>query len=367
MKIILNAYQHSKHITGTDRMAFNYLYGLQKIDSSNKYIVVCSNEEYILSCITSDNFTIIKPRKINNALVSRIYGKLWRELLDIRLYIKKADVYFSFHNMQTPKFRIARRIITSNLDLIPLVFKEYGDIAPKVINRIKNSAKKSDYFVSISNFSKNELIKVLSIESDDIAVIQLAADKHFEQVSKLDINVPKKYILTIGGSEPRKRVKDVITAFKNLPSDIRQEYHLVIAGGNWHGKKLEGINDVNIKYLGYVNDADLPALYQNASVFVFASEYEGFGFAILEAMKSKTPVINAIGTSLDEVAGTATLKFKTGDIKNLTKQIRTLLLDKGLQKDLVSKGTEQSDSFSWEKSTKKLHKLLTNNKSSIVD
>ena len=360
MKIVLNSYQYDVRLTGTDRMACNFINGLQKIDTENMYYVICSDETYIPSSISSTNFFVLKPNiSLGNSFIESLYKKIWIRYIHLKVGLMRPDVYISFHNMRLPLLRVAKLRIASNLDLIPIVLNEYSKLSNKLNGQIKKTAKTADKFLSISNFSKEELIRVLGVKPHKINVIQLAADDTFSKHQRISFDVPKNYILTIGGSEPRKRVKDVVSAFNKLPLYFQKQYPLLVVGGDWHGKKLDNIDNPNIHMLGYVDDNDLPGLYQNASVFVFASEYEGFGFAILEAMTAKTPVITSDATSLNEVAGSAALKFKPGDIDQLATHIEKVLKNDDLAKDLIAKGTRQAKKFSWHKSATELHKLLT--------
>lgn len=264
--------------------------------------------------------------------------------------------------MVLPGRRIAKRMIASNLDLIPIIFpEEYGSLGrstpEKHLTEYQRVANIADAFISISEFSKSELHSKIKIPLEKIKVIYLAGDEAFFRESKTPTG--PKYIFTIGGSEPRKNVQTIIDAYMKLPAQIQNDYQLLIAGSEWHGKHLNDYGNKNIIQLGFVSDDDLPRLYRNASIFVFASIYEGFGFAILEAMASQTPVIRAHGSSLDEVSGDATIPFDPQNTQSLVEKIIAILSDKKIQGDLIAKGNKQAVKFSWKKSAKELHKVLT--------
>ena len=362
--IIINAYQHADTVTGTDRMAYNFLRELQVIDRINKYHVVCSNEHYTRSVIKNDNFHILKPPIVKNKLIQRLSNKFWRTLLPLGLIRYRADVYFSVHNMRLPKLRIARKMIASNLDLIPLKLDEYAQILgksrKKIYKEMLSVCKLADYFVSISGFSKQELCKAFSVADSKVLVIPLAVDNNF-----LKSNMPKsksvypsaKFILTIGGSEPRKNVKEVVEAYRLLPMVIRSEYTLAIAGGDWHGRSLgEFKANENIKALGQISDTDLLILYKTATLFVFASKYEGFGFTILEAMAQGTPVLSSSSSSLPEVGGTAVEYFDNSKV--LVNKLQRILTDKKILGLMSVASKKRAGDFSWSSSAKKLHTLF---------
>lgn len=366
--IVIDAYQDTHKITGTDRLAFNFLRELQSLDSTNKYTILCSNEQYTRSIIKNKNFKIAKPPiNFKNRKMRRVFNYAWRHSIAIRLWLQKPDVYLSFHNMRLPKLRVAKKMIASNLDLIPIILRDYyatGRHSPsKQRERYLQVSRMADKFVSISEFSKQELVKTIEVPAEKVEVLYLAADSAFGSSSprlKESVNnIEGEYLFTIGGSEPRKNVQSIIDAYELLSDELKKQYKLVIAGGSWHGQKLSNNNSQNIIELGYFQDELLPSLYSNATAFIFASKYEGFGFTILEAMASGTPVINAHGSSLDEVAGKATLSFDPENSKELAQKITELLTDKKLQTKLVELGHKQNKKFSWKKSGAQLHRILT--------
>lgn len=367
MRIIINAFQYAHTVTGTDRMAHNFLTELQKIDTTNEYFVICSIESYNRSAIKNENFKVIKPLELSgNQLLQRIYNKLWRTLLPVRLKLLGADCYFSFHNMSLPQISVAKRMIVFNLDLIPIVLPGYESIHKKsrdaLTEEYRKIAERADHFISISEFSKNELNQLLGVAKDKVSVVHLAARPDFGQDAQLENPELRagKYLLTIGGTEPRKNVETVVHAFIELPTELQQSYPLVIVGGEWHGISLEKLRaHPHIKCLGYVHEDELPGLYKNARAFVFASEYEGFGFTILEAMAAGTPVISSNSTSLEEVAGNAALLFEPHDIFALKQHIESVIKDTGLSKRLVDAGQTRLREFSWTNSAKKLHEVIT--------
>ncbi len=103
-----------------------------------------------------------------------------------------------------------------------------------------------------------------------------------------------------------------------------------------------------VRLLGYVPDADLPALYTGATLFAFPSLYEGFGLPVLEAMACGTPVVTSAGSALEEVAGDAAVLVDPRDEEALAEAMRLVLSDEALRADLRARGVEQATQFSWE-------------------
>lgn len=362
MKIVIDAYQHTAQITGTDRMAYFLLKELQGIDSVNEYHIICSSHRYVASAVTKDNFKVVKPLVLAlPPTLAKIYSRLWKTFILIRYSFNGVDVYYSFHNMLVPRINVAKKIVASNLDLIPYVRNEYKPSGRR-LRSIAYAARKADKFISISGFSKNELIQHFGIKDKSVYVMPLAAEGSSKSINK-KLYDNSGYILTIGGSEPRKNVKTVIDAYSELPDDLKDRFSLFIAGGEWRGRQLDVPNDQKgVKILGYVEEDKLKRLFSGASVFVFASDYEGFGLTILEAMSVGTPVISSSGTSLPEVYAHAALEFESNNKDALRRHLLDVLRSKDLRLKLSKSGLDRSKEFSWNRSAIILHQALTSEK-----
>jgi glycosyltransferase involved in cell wall biosynthesis len=171
-------------------------------------------------------------------------------------------------------------------------------------------------------------------------------------------NLPGKYLLALGANEPRKNVRLLLRAFEMLPKKLQAEYKIVIVGEAWRWREPKELKKPYTRLLGFVDDADLPALYALASAFVFPSRYEGFGLPILEAFLYGTPVISSSGSSLPEVAGDAVLYIDPNDSQTLTDALSRLLGNEKLREQLIAKGSRQLRKFSWAKTARILHKVL---------
>jgi glycosyltransferase involved in cell wall biosynthesis len=174
-------------------------------------------------------------------------------------------------------------------------------------------------------------------------------------------NLPNSYIFYLGNLEPRKNVETLIMAFSELEDE---SINLVIAGSQaWKYKKIYKLwqnspAKKRIKFLGYVDAEDKPALYSLAEIFVYPSIYEGFGLPPLEAMACKTPVITSFNSSLVEAVGKAGLLVDPNNYNDLAKTIESLLVDKNLQNAFIEKGLDQSQKFRWENTAKQVLALM---------
>jgi glycosyltransferase involved in cell wall biosynthesis len=177
--------------------------------------------------------------------------------------------------------------------------------------------------------------------------------------------LPDRFVLGLGTLQPRKNFDGLVEAFRWLLSEWGDEpeiadLHLVISGGKgWMFEdtlalvERVGLSE-RVHFAGFVEDADLPALYTMAAVFAFPSWYEGFGLPVLEAMACSTPVVAADNSSLPEVVGDAGLMVDASDAGGLAAALAKLLTDEVLRARLELAGAEQVRCFTWENAARQL-------------
>ena len=163
------------------------------------------------------------------------------------------------------------------------------------------------------------------------------------------------YVLTVGSLEPRKNIAGLVEAWANLPNSLRSSYRLVVAGGKgWLNSAVHrrisdlGLGD-SVLLIGYVEDDDLPALYQGATVFAFPSLSEGFGLPVAEAMAGGVPVLTSDTTSLLELGKGAAELVNPADPESIGAGLERLLSDAGHRSRLSEAGRRRSAEMTWEK------------------
>lgn len=255
-------------------------------------------------------------------------------------------------------------------DLIPLVMEqEYYDKWPKSIqqnyNERADKIKKADLILTISEASKQDLIKFLGIESQKIKVIYASTNEDAENVKNVrdeekallnEIGIKKPYIYSLTGNDPRKNNKGLINAFSNIMNNF-EELTLVIGGIRQQSEQEEllkyaiskGVNKERLLFPGYVAENTLRALYRHCEVFVFPSLYEGFGLPVLEAMRSEAPVITSKCSSLPEITGDSAILVDPLNDEEIESSVTKVLSDKDYRSELIRKGIEQAKIFSWER------------------
>lgn len=237
---------------------------------------------------------------------------------------------------------------------------------------MKKSCRRADMIVTISEFSKKEIMKYLSIPEEKIKVLPLGVDFnrfHIGYSEKEKSNVvqkyglPENYLLYLGTIEPRKNLERLIRAYALGCEKKNDMPPLMLAGrkGWLYEDIYNAVEELNltdkVKFLGYVDSEDAPLLISAAQVFLFPSVYEGFGLPVLEAMACGVPVITSDAASLPEVAGDAAILVNPMDIENIADEILRVVEDNTLQKEMIEKGLSQVKRFSWEK-TAELLKLV---------
>lgn len=236
---------------------------------------------------------------------------------------------------------------------------------------IGKSVQQADRVVTISNFTRQCVIEKFQLPEDKVSVAYEAAAPLFQQpVQDLD-QVLEKYNLEQGGylfypanTWPHKNHKTVLAALKLLHEGDQKELLFVCTGApkEAHQDILLQVQELGLqdyfRFLGYCPRNELPALYRGAAVLVFPSLFEGFGLPVLEAMWCGCPVICSHTTSLPEVAGDAALYVDPLDANALAEAIYKILTDEHLRSDLIQKGYQQAQKFSWEKFLGKILEVL---------
>src|SRR5260221_5714354 len=236
---------------------------------------------------------------------------------------------------------------------------------------VPRSVHRADHVLADSQAAKDDLITLYGVQSDKITVLLSGVNPRFQPVRDPEILSAVRdryrigdalYILAIGTIQPRKNFERLIEAFAVLPQDLHA-VHLVIAGGSgWLQAPIYAVVQAlglqeRVHFIGFAEDADLPALYSGARCLAFPSLYEGFGLPVLEAMACGVPVLTSNVSSLGEVAGDAALLVDPLSTEQITAALSRLLTDEGLRADLVTRGHTQAKRFSWDKAAQQLQQV----------
>ncbi len=292
----------------------------------------------------------------------------WHEALAARTSIalvdtlpeSDADLVWYPWNLITTAAR--RPMVVSTLDLAPML--QLDDQWWRVLKRMKyrrryqRTAAKATAILTISEFSKREIVDRLQVDPSRVSVTLLAADDL--PLDEAPASLPEAaaaitgpFFLTVGGQEGRKNLRTLYEAMALLHAR-GMTVPLVQCGPGMSAQTRSQTRSLHgaapwLMHVGYVTDAQLVALYRRASALVFPSRYEGFGLPVLEAMRAGGAVICADASSLPEVAGDAALLFTWSDASALAEQIMRVLHEPGLREGLATRGQMQAARFSWAK------------------
>ncbi len=219
--------------------------------------------------------------------------------------------------------------------------------------------KKAARIIAVSQATKKDLIQHLGIPDERISVVYEGIDHRlFQPASHRICDDP--YILFVGSEQPRKNFTGLLKAFSQLKDAPRFKALKLVKVGKAGGQEadfrsqtmgvVEGLNlSSEVIFTDFVSEADLPAYYSGAEVFVLPSLYEGFGFPPLEAMACGCPVITSNTASLPEVVSEAGIMVNPYDTDSLAQAMRQVLTNDKLRGEMVRRGLEQSKKFSWKK------------------
>lgn len=306
------------------------------------------------------------------------FARLWqRARLPLPVewwWVGKVALYHATDFVLPPTYRTTRTVLTVH----DLSFVRAPESASPALKRyldrvVPRSVYRADHVLADSQATKDDLIALYGVQPDKISVLLSGVHPRFQPVrdpaalasvrARYGIgDVP--FVLSVGTVQPRKNYERLMQALAALP-DALHDIHLVIAGGRgWlQGPIFAAIDSLGLRdrvhFIGFADDADLPALYSAARCFAFPSLYEGFGLPVLEAMACGTPVVTSNVSSLVEVAGDAALLVDPLSIPEITAALARLLTDETLRPELVGRGLHQASLFTWDKAAAQLRGLYS--------
>lgn len=305
-------------------------------------------------------------------ITPRWFARLWHRArlpLPVETFTGPVDLYHATDFTLPPVLPGTKTLLTVH----DLSFVRVPDSASPPLKAyldvvVPRSAQRADHILADSQATRNDLIELYGIAPEKITVLLSGVDARFQPVTdaaaraavreKYDLG-ERPYIFTIGTVQPRKNYARLMQALARLRAG-GQDVTLVIAGGKgWLEDPIYAAMDElklrgHVYFIGFANDADLPALYSEARALAFPSLYEGFGLPILEAMACGTPVATANVSSMPEAAGDAALLIDPHDVDALTDALDRLLRDESLRTDLIARGHAQAARFTWKRAAQEL-------------
>jgi glycosyltransferase involved in cell wall biosynthesis len=221
------------------------------------------------------------------------------------------------------------------------------------------SARRALRVVTVSEFSRRELVELLGLDPAMVTVItggvspRFGPDRDPEPI-RAKLGLERPYVLTIGTLDERKNLSALGAAARRL----RAEGFDVVQAGDVRRHFSPAADGEGLRSLGYVDELDLPGLYRGASAFVLPSLYEGLGLPCLEAMACGVPVVASNRAALPETCRDAAVLVEPEDSDALWRALRSVLEDQALRQRLREAGLRRAASFSWDRAAAQLHLLL---------
>lgn len=372
MNILIDLTSLADNLSGIERFCENVAFFLvREYHSVNtKFILLfksCVSDRFRQFENCEDIEFIVLPRK------NKLYFSQF--LLPRELYKHKADFYL-FLAFPAPFFFFNRRAISAIHDIgcwdCPQTMTRISKWYFRIMFR--KAVARNKKVITVSDFSKTRICEKLRVKESNIWIISNGLMDSFLKPLQIDTkkaknlqkkySLPDKYYLCLSTLEPRKNLSLLIRAFQNVLLKSQGDINLVLAGRKgWKVDNLLSGLESEVKdrifITGFIDDADLPAIYFCAEWFVFPSRYEGFGIPVIEAMSQKTPVICSDIPSVKEIVGEYAVMFRNDDCESLENVLlHTLNIQKEQKDKFIEGGFERSRTYSFAESADKLYTLL---------
>lgn len=362
MRIAIDAHSVGTELGGNESYATNLIEALAEVDSVNHYTLYVTKREAV------DRFKNRWPNFTVRATLP--HSPLIRIPLTLSAELRKNPVdvlHVQFTAPLIPPCPVVASIHDLAFEHLPQTFKRRSSMQLRLT--VRHTAKRAAQIITISEYSRRDIIETYRVSADRITVVPAAAPESFAPVTDQNelarvraiYGIDGDYILSVGSIQPRKNLSRLIAAYSLLrgaqPNAKLPQLVLVGKRAWLYDETVRTISQLEVTksviLTGYVPQAHLPALYSGALCFVYPSFFEGFGLPPLEAMKCGTPVIVGNKTSLPEVVGDAGVMVDPFNVDDLAFAIDQLIGNSGLRSQLQVKGLERAKLFDWRDSARK--------------
>lgn len=349
---------------GIGRYTRELVAALARHDTETPYrLFVTGVRRKLLPPLPGANF-VWRTTPISPRWLARVWGRA-RVPLPVETFTGAVRLYHATDFVLPPTLPTTRTLLTVH----DLSFVRVPESAQPSLKRyldavVPRSVRRADHVLADSQATKDDLIALYGTPPEKITVLLSGVDARFRRADDPGVRAkygihPRPYLFAVGTVQPRKNYRRLIQALARLRAQ-GHDIGLVIAGGRgWLEDPIyaaigeAGMTDF-VHFIGFADDADLPALYSGAAACALPSLYEGFGLPVLEAMACGTPVLTSNVSSLPEVAGDAALTVNPTDLDAITAGLARLLNDMTLRETLVARGLQQAARFTWERAARTL-------------
>ncbi len=353
------------HDYGIGTYVRNLIRELARLDDTTEYVLFCRKDDLEQIASLGPNFTGLVQSASNYSVTEQLS-------IPTSIWSSGATLFHTPHYV-LPIFTPCRSIVTIH-DCIHLQFPQY------LPNRLAHAyawtnlwtaTRKARRVITVSEFSKKDIVRFFDIPEKKISVIPNAIDDHFKIQPKESemahlrdrYQLPNRFIMYAGNIKPHKNIERLIDAFALIHKRGLDDIGLLIIGSevSKYSELRRAVHRYglhkHVRFLGFQTETSLAMLYRLASVFVIPSLYEGFGLSPLEALASNTPVVASNTSSLPEVLGDAAILVNPYEASSIADGIVIALEDNDVINDLKRKGRIRVDHFSWKRSINKVKQI----------
>ncbi len=353
------------HDFGIGTYIRNLLKYLARLDQETDYVLLCRPEDQAGIRTLGPNFRPVVD-------TSRPYSIAEQITIPFRLLRERVDLFHEPHYVLPPL--VPSRSVVTIHDCIHLMFPQYlpSRLAYGYARAsLWMAARRAQRIITVSETSKADILRFCNVPADRVAVIYNAIDDRYatppteEEMhrtrERYQLHGP--FALYVGNIKPHKNLERLIDAFHLLRLEGFERLQLLIIGDqiSKYPALRRSVDHFklhkHVRFLGFVPDQTLAALYRLATVFVFPSLYEGFGLPPLEAMASGTPVVTSNISSLPEVVGDAAELVDPYDAHSIAAGMKRVLSDPALRATLRERGPIRARTFSWEASVTRIREI----------
>ncbi len=383
MKIGIDARFYGPLGKGLGRYTQKLIENLERIESTKKP----ESRNHYLIFLKKENWVEYQPFLPNfqKILANYHWYTLEEQILFPLKILKFRPDLMHFPHFNVPLFYPGKFVVTIH-DLILTKFptKRATTLGPLLYKlkylgyqiNIAQATRRARKIITVSEFTKGELINHFHLRADKIIVTHEAADLVEAGQLKLPetdltrYGITQPFLLYVGNAYPHKNLEGLLEVFKKLKQDSQFNYQLVLVGKeDYFYRRLKneaenlgllGTDDSRpVIFFGFASQEILADLYRNASLYIFPSFYEGFGLPALEAMSYGLPVVASQKTALPEILGPAARYFNPADQKEMIEVIKEVLNDQKLKKELTLKGLNQVKKYSWRDCAEKTREVYS--------
>lgn len=351
MRIGIDAHSVGAGKGGNETYFRSLLKSLVCIDEINEYVVYGARIQSLKQMKLGQHRFKVRQVRPSNAYLRIPFA------MPIRIFRESLDIFHAQHIIPP---LVKCRVVTTIPDLAYEHHPEYFSAFQVAWSKrlISGSAKRADHIITVSEFSRADLICRYGVDPAKVTVTYEAAEEEYfprdhgqarEYVARR-YGITRPFILYVGRLQGRKNLVRLVQAYGNARRHGADHQLVLVGKKDWGAEHILstiaelGLND-DVLLTGYTPTVDLPWFYNAADVFAYVSFFEGFGLPVIEAMACGTPVVTSMGSSLEEVAGDAALIVDPSDLTMITAALERLIGDSNLRQELGRRGVRRSSQF----------------------